>query len=150
MKKEEFQSLFTELTDIRENPFHPLVWIGGEPEIGKNVYIGGMSEVNAKGAKVVIGDNCDIASFVVINCTDSHKRTIGLSEEIERKDIILENNVYVGTQSFIGGGVHIGHHSVVGAGTIVREGNYPPYSLIVGNPAGVKEGYYLKKMEENE
>ena len=43
MKKEEFQSLFTELTDIRENPFHPLVWIGGEPEIGKNVYIGGMS-----------------------------------------------------------------------------------------------------------
>ena len=150
MKKEEFQSLFTELTDIRENPFNPLVWIGGEPEIGKNVYIGGMSEVNAKGAKVVIGDNCDIASFVVINCTDSHKRTIGLSEEIERKDIILENNVYVGTQSFIGGGVHIGHHSVVGAGTIVREGNYPPYSLIVGNPAVVKEGYYLKKMEENE
>ena len=150
MKKEEFQSLFTELTDIRENPFHPLVWIGGEPEIGKNVYIGGMSEVNAKGAKVVIGDNCDIASFVVINCTDSHKRTIGLSEEIERKDIILENNVYVGTQRFIGGGVHIGHHSVVGAGTIVREGNYPPYSLIVGNPAVVKEGYYLKKMEENE
>ena len=150
MKKEEFQSLFTELTDIRENPFHPLVWIGGEPEIGKNVYIGGMSEVNAKGAKVVIGDNCDIASFVVINCTVSHKRTIGLSEEIERKDIILENNVYVGTQSFIGGGVHIGHHSVVGAGTIVREGNYPPYSLIVGNPAVVKEGYYLKKMEENE
>lgn len=150
MKKEEFQSLFTELTDIRENPFHPLVWIGGEPEIGKNVYIGGMSEVNAKGAKVVIGDNCDIASFVVINCTDSHKRTIGLSEEIERKDIILENNVYVGTLSFIGGGVHIGHHSVVGAGTIVREGNYPPYSLIVGNPAVVKEGYYLKKMEENE
>ena len=98
----------------------------------------------------MIGDNCDIASFVVINCTDSHKRTIGLSEEIERKDIILENNVYVGTQSFIGGGVHIGHHSVVGAGTIVREGNYPPYSLIVGNPAVVKEGYYLKKMEENE
>ena len=53
MKKEEFQSLFTELTDIRENPFHPLVWIGGEPEIGKNVYIGGMSEVNAKGANVL-------------------------------------------------------------------------------------------------
>lgn len=147
MKKEEFQSLFTELTDIRENPFHPLVWIGGEPEIGENVYIGGMSEVNAKGARVVIGDNCDIASFVVINCTDSHKRTIGLSAEIERKDIVLENNVYVGTQSFIGGGVHIGHHSVVGAGTIVREGNYPPYSLIVGNPAVVKENYCKNKRE---
>lgn len=145
MTKDEFQNLFTELTDIKENRFHPLVWISGEPEIGENVYIGGMSEVNVKGAKVVIGDNCDIASFVVINCSDSHKKTIGLSEDIERKDITLENNVYVGSQSFIGGGVHIGHHSVVGAGSIVREGYYPPYSLIVGNPAVVKKEYYKCK-----
>lgn len=145
MDRTEFQKLFSELSGMRENQFHPLVWINGEPEIGENVYIGGMSEVYAKGAKVIIGDNCDIASFVVINCSDSHKKTIGIAEEIERKEIIIENNVYIGTQSFIGGGVHIGHHSVVGAGTIVRAGNYPPYSLIVGNPAVVKSGYYLRK-----
>lgn len=146
MDKTEFQKLFTDLTDIPQNPYHPLVWIGGEPEIGEKVYIGGMSEVYAKGARVVIGDNCDIASFVVINCSDSHKKTIGIAEEIERKDILIENNVYIGTQSYIGGGVHIGHHSVVGAGTIVRAGDYPPYSLIVGNPAVVKPGYYLRKI----
>lgn len=145
MDKTEFQRLFSELTDMRENQFHPLVWMNGDPEIGENVYIGGMSEVYAKGAKVSIGDNCDIASFVVINCSDSHKKTIGLSNEIDRQDIIIENNVYIGTQSFIGGGVHIGHHSVVGAGTIVRKGEYPPYSLIIGNPAVCKPGYYLEK-----
>lgn len=144
MDKKEFQQCFTELTEIRENRFHPLVWINGEPEIGENVYIGGMSEIYAKGARVVIGDGCDIASFVVINCSDSHKKTIGLMDNIERRDIIIENNVYIGTQSFIGGGVHIGHHSVVGAGTIVQKGNYPPYSLIVGNPAIVKPRYYEK------
>lgn len=143
MDKYEFQKYFTELTDIKENRFHPLVWINGEPDIGENVYIGGMTEVYAKGAKVVIGNECDIASFVVINCSDSHKRTIGLSDEVERRDIVIENNVYIGTQSYIGGGVHIGHHSVVGAGTIVRKGYYPPYSLIVGNPAVCKPGYYL-------
>lgn len=147
MTKNEFQKLFTEFTDFKENPFHPLVWIEGSPQIGKNVCIGGMSEINANGAIVSIGDNCDIASFVAINCTDSHKRTIGISKKIERKNIILENNVYVGTQSYIGGGVYIGHHSVVGAGTIVREGEYPPYSLIVGNPAIVKERYYEDKIE---
>lgn len=141
----EFQKLFSELTEIRENRFHPLVWMNGDPEIGENVYIGGMSEVYAKGARVCIGDNCDIASFVVINCSDSHKKTIGLLDEIERQDIIIENNVYIGTQSFIGSGVHIGHHSVVGAGTIVRKGEYPPYSLIIGNPAVCKPGYYLEK-----
>ena len=145
MTKEEFQQGFSNLTDIKPNPFHPLVWINGEPKIGKNVFIGGMSEVYAKGANVEIGDNCDIASFVSINCSDSHKKTIGIADEIERKDIIIENNVYIGTQSFIGGGVHLGHHCVVGAGTIVRAGDYPPYSLIVGNPAIVKENYYLNK-----
>lgn len=145
MTKREFQKIFSELTDIKENRFHPLVWINGEPEIGENVYIGGMSEIYAKGARVVIGDNCDIASFVSINCSDSHKKTIGICDEIERNDIIIEHNVYIGTQSFIGGGVHIGHHSVIGAGTIVRRGDYPPYSLLIGNPAEVKPGYYTEK-----
>ena len=145
MDKEEFYNRFSELTDFKKNTFHPLVWINGDPEIGKRVFIGGLSEVYAKGARVCIGDDCDIASFVSINCSDSHKRTIGLMQEIEREDIIIENNVYVGTHSFIGGGTHIGHHSVIGAGTIVPKGKYPPYSLIVGNPAVVKPGYYQNK-----
>ena len=147
MTKDEFYDMFSELIDFRKNDFHPLVWINGDPEIGQDVFIGGLSEVYAKGARVVIGDHCDIASFVSINCSDSHKRTIGLTKEIERADIIIENNVYIGTHSFIGGGTHIGHHSVVGAGTVVPKGEYPPYSLIVGNPAVVKAGYYRAKLK---
>ena len=77
MDLEKFQKLFSELTNFRKNEFHPLVWINGEPEIGRGVYIGGFSEINAKGARVVIGDNCDIASFVAINCADSHKKCLG-------------------------------------------------------------------------
>lgn len=150
MTKQEIQKAFTELTDIPENPFHPLVWIEGTPEFGEHIYIGGMSEVYAKGARVAIGDFCDIASFVSINCSDSHKKTIGIQENIERRDIIIEDHVYIGTQCFIGGGVHIGHHSVVGAGTIVRAGDYPPYSLIVGNPAIVKPGYYKDKINRGD
>jgi len=148
MKKEEFLKAFSEATNMKENPYHPLVWISGEPEIGEKVCIGGMSEVYAKGAKVSIGDYCDIASFVVINCADSHKRALGIADEIERRDITLEDHVFVGTQSYIGGGTHIGHHSVVGAGTIVPRGEYPPYTLIVGNPAVVKKGYYEKMVKE--
>ena len=142
MNKEEFKKHFSELTNIKENKFHPLVWISGEPKIGENVYIGGFSEVYAKGAEVIIGDNCDIASFVVINCADSHKKCIGLSNTIDRKDITIENNVFIGTQSVIKGGAHIGHHSVVAAGTIVEGVTIPPYSLIAGNPMVIKEGYY--------
>ena len=82
MNEEEFNELFSKLTTFKKNSYHPLVWIVGEPEIGKDVYIGGMSEINAKDAKVIIGDNCDIASFVSINCADSHKKCIGIIRKI--------------------------------------------------------------------
>lgn len=145
MDREEFLKTFCEVTNMQENRFHPLVWISGDPEIGNDVYIGGMSEVYAKGAKVSIGNGCDIASFVVINCSGSHRKVLGIDDNIDKQDIIIENNVYIGTQSFVGGGTHIGHHSVIGAGTIVPKGEFPPYTLIVGNPAVVKPEYYKNK-----
>jgi acetyltransferase-like isoleucine patch superfamily enzyme len=135
---------------IPDNPFHPLVYIGGKPDFGKNVYIGLLSEVTAKGSAVKIGDNCDIASFVSINVADSHEKALGLAAEISRKEIVLENNIFVGSHSFIGGGVHIGHHSVVAAGTIITKPcHIPPYSLVVGNPFVVKEGYYKNAVAQN-
>ena len=140
-----FKKLFNELTGFKENKFHPFVWINGEPEIGINVYIGGFSEINAKGAKVILGDNCDIASFVTINCADSHEMCLGLADEIKRNDITLENNVFIGSHCVIKGGVHIGHHSVIAAGTIVDSSVIPPYSLVIGNPMKIKPGYYLNK-----
>lgn len=149
MDLNEFGELFEKLIDFKHNRFHPLVWILGEPKIGENVYIGGLSEINASGAWIEIGDNCDIASFVSINCADSHKKCIGLSATVERKDIVIEHNVFIGSHSVIKGGAHIGHHSVVAAGTIVNGESIPPYSLVVGNPMQVKAGYYLKKMQDD-
>ena len=125
------------------NPFHPLVWINGNPEIGENVYIGMFSVVNAKDTTIKIGANCDIAPHVSINTADSHLRCLGKVNEIKRKHIIIENNVFVGTGAVILGGVHIGHHSVIGAGAVVKEGYIPPYSLVEGNPAKIKKGYYF-------
>ena len=141
----EFEDLFSKITNFQKNPFHPLVWIVGNPSFGKNVYVGGMSEIQAKNANVTIGDNCDIASFVSINAADSHKQTIGLSKETERKDIVIENNVFIGSHSLIKGGAYIGHHSVVAAGTIVDGVKIPPYSLISGNPMKIKPSYYKPK-----
>ena len=142
MDKEKFLDLLSEATVFKRNRFHPLVWISGEPEIGKNVFIGGFSEVNAKGSVVKIGDNCDIASFVSINVADSHKRCIGTANEIERGEIIIENNVFIGSHCFIGKYTKIGHHSVIGAGTVLQKVEIPPYSLVTGNTFIIKKGYY--------
>jgi acetyltransferase-like isoleucine patch superfamily enzyme len=139
-----FQIIFTKFTSFKANPYHPLVWINGNPKIGKNVVISGFSEINANHANVTIGDNCDIASFVAINAADSHKRCLGLMDEIERRDITIGNNVFVGSHSVIKGGANIGHHCVVAAGTIVEGVDIPDYSLVVGNPMIIKKNYYKK------
>jgi len=144
MTKKEFKKLLLKVMENQGNPFHPFVFINGKPKIGKNVCIGFFSEINAKGAEVKIGDNCDIASFVAINVADSHKRCLGLMNKIERKNIIIEDNVFIGSHCFIKNGAHIGHHSVVAAGTIVEGRKIPPYSLMIGNPMKVRNSYYKK------
>jgi len=145
MSESRYGNQFRSFIRFKKNPFHPLVWINGNPVIGKDVHIGGMSEIYAKGARVVIGDHCDIASFVAINCADSHLKTLGLSGKIQAKDIVIEQNVFIGSHTVVKGGAHIGHHCVVAAGTIVDGVSVPPFSLISGNPMRVRAGYYRER-----
>ena len=149
MDEKEFEELLSRVTTFKKNLFHPLVWIVGEPKIGKNVYIGGLSEIQANGINLSIGDNCDIASYVSINGSDSHKKCIGISEETERRDITIENNVFIGSHCVIKGGAHIGHHSVIAAGTIVEGIKIEPFSLVIGNPMTIKSGYYKNKIDRS-
>lgn len=145
MDESQYKALFLQTIHNQDNPYHPLVWISGAPEIGPGTRIGGFSEVFAKGARVLIGRDCDIASFVVINVADSHRRCIGLADAIVRRDIVIGDCVFIGTQSAVLGGVTIGHHSVIAAGTIVRAGIIPPFSLVVGSE--VKAGHYRAEFE---
>jgi acetyltransferase-like isoleucine patch superfamily enzyme len=143
----EFKALLLQTIHNRDNPYHPLVWINGDPVIGGGTYIGGFSEVNAKGAKVRIGRDCDIASFVAINVADSHRRCIGLADHNDLRDIEIGDAVFIGSHSVILGGAVIGHHSVIGAGTVVRAGVIPPFSLVLGNPMTLLPGHYRAEYE---
>jgi acetyltransferase-like isoleucine patch superfamily enzyme len=145
MDEKIFRSLFLETINNQDNPYHPLVWINGRPQIGVGTYIGGFSELNAKGAELVIGRDCDIASFVAINVADSHRRCIGLADTVDCQDITIGDCVFIGSHCVILGGAVIGHHSVVASGSVVRAGTIPPFSLVVG--VEVKRGYYKKEYE---
>jgi acetyltransferase-like isoleucine patch superfamily enzyme len=145
MDASEFKNLFLQTVQNQDNPYHPLVWINGTPEIGSGTYIGGFSEVNARGARVIIGRECDIASFVAINVADSHRRCIGLADASECRDIVIGDHVFIGSHSAVFGGAVIGDHTVIGAGTIVRAGVVPSFSLVIGNE--VRAGYYRAAFE---
>jgi acetyltransferase-like isoleucine patch superfamily enzyme len=147
MVTKEFRDQFFELMDYADNPYHPLVWINGTAEIGEGTFIGGFSDINGKGAKLVIGAHCDIASFTAINVASSHRAAIGLKDTNRYGDITIGDHVFIGTHSAILGGCRIGSRSVIGAGTILRGEIVPPYSLVVGTPAIIKPGYYRDELE---
>jgi acetyltransferase-like isoleucine patch superfamily enzyme len=83
---------------------------------------------------------------VVLNVADSSDRCIGRAEEIKRAPIVLGDHVFVGSHCFIGGGVTIGHHSKIAAGTILTGPlEIPPYSLVTPSQqrsVHVRAGYY--------
>lgn len=121
---------------------YPDVRVRGKAFIGKHVSIGFWTELNADRSSIVIGDGCDIGSFCSLNVADSHKKCIGLMDKHEYKPIVLEHSVFVGSHCVIKGGAHIGHQSVIAAGTVVDGVGIPPYSLVSGNPMVVRKGYY--------
>ena len=84
-----FKNFFLKFIENKKNKYHPLVWINGKPKIGSNVYIGGFSEINAKGSKIQIGKDCDISSFVTINVADSHLKVLKKTKKIKKKFIQL-------------------------------------------------------------
>jgi len=111
--------------------FHELVLINGDPVIGMGTQIGIFSEIYDKGGIVRIGAYCDIASFVAINCADSHAKCMEWSDEIELLPIEIGEHVFIGTHSAILGGCRIGHHSVIGAGVVLPKRTViEPYSLV--------------------
>lgn len=52
------------------------------------------------------------------------------------KPIVIEKNVWIATGATIIGGVTVGQHSVVAAGSVVTK-DVPPNTLVGGNPAQV-------------
>ena len=53
------------------------------------------------------------------------------------KPIVIEDDVWIGTNATVLAGVRIGSHSVIAAGAVVTH-DIPPHSLAAGVPAQVK------------
>ncbi|NLX10384.1 MAG: acyltransferase [Chloroflexi bacterium] len=88
---------------------------------------------------VVIGERVLVGSNCVLVDTDFHPLSPGArrrhpTEGAKSRPIVVEDDVFIGTQSIILKGTTLGRGCVVGAGAVVS-GEFPPYSVIVGNPA---------------
>lgn len=106
--------------------------------LGKNITINPFCLFNVdKDAKIVIGNNCRISSGAKLITKGLNVNQIDRRREhVVYGDIILEDNVWIGANSVVIGGVRIGKNSVVAANSFVNE-DVPINSVVAGTPAKV-------------
>jgi acetyltransferase-like isoleucine patch superfamily enzyme len=104
-------------------------------KLGDNVFVGHACEFVCN-SRITIGNNCLIASRTTFNDTGhefSIKSTIN-KQPVTVKEIILEEDVWIGTSCVILQGVTIGKGAVIAAGSVVNR-SIPCYEVWGGIPA---------------
>ena len=100
--------------------------------IGKGTTIGNRSYiVSGEKASVRIGEFCDISYNVQIRAATHDPYN---TKKIIEKDIEIGNHVWICTNAYIGEGVTIGDHAVIGANSVVKH-DVPAYQVVGGVPA---------------
>mgnify|MGYP002761631075 FL=1 len=100
---------------------------------------------------IKIGEYCKITDGVIILQHDYSRsvlRRVYGDVVGESKETIIGNNVFLGINSIILMGTHIGDNVIVGAGSVVS-GNIPSNVVVAGNPAKIirtlDDHYELRK-----
>ncbi|MGJ8669994.1 MAG: acyltransferase [Oceanococcus sp.] len=110
-------------------------------EIGDNCDIGWQNSLSV-GTNIRIGNNVRFAGKVSLAGYPGHPvnakdRAEGLPDtDDQARDIIIENDVWVGTGATINAGVTIGQASIVASDSVVTK-SMPEHVLIGGNPARI-------------
>jgi carbonic anhydrase/acetyltransferase-like protein (isoleucine patch superfamily) len=113
------------------------VVLGGESSVWMNVVIRG--DVN----RIRIGRRTNIQDLTMIHVMrDTHPTIIGDEVTIGHSAVVhgttIEDRVLIGMAAVLLNGVHVGHDSIVAAGTLLTEGTrIPPRSLVMGRPGKV-------------
>lgn len=126
---------------------------GKHIEVGKNFFANYNCTI-LDVAKVIIGDNCQIASNVAIYTAGHPIHPMSRNSGYEYgKEVTIGDNVWLGGNTVIVPGVHIGNNVVIGAGSVVTR-NIPDWSIAAGNPCKVirkitdEDKRYLYKKEK--
>lgn len=118
----------------------------GKIKIGNYCSLGEYSRI-VSGKSITIGSRVMIAHNVNILDNNSHPKDARLRHEdfvttyssgnkeydLESKEIIIEDDVWIGFNSIILKGVRIGRGAIIGAGSVVVK-DVEPWTINVGNP----------------
>ncbi|SDM67824.1 acyltransferase [Siphonobacter aquaeclarae] len=102
------------------------------------VYIGPDAVIHALGGVkikrgAVIGPRLKVHS---VNHTFRNATSIPYDETFDRREVVIGENVWLGSDVILLPGARIGEGCIIGAGSVVS-GEVPPMSIAVGNPVKV-------------
>ena len=123
--------------------------IGTFVEIQKNSSIGKYCKISSHSficSGVTIGDSCFIGHGVMF-INDNHPRSVNEYGNLEEEDdwksrfckTYISNNVSIGSNATILGGIKIGEYATIGAGAVVTK-DVKALSTVAGNPAKTLKG----------
>lgn len=112
--------------------------IMGNVSIGKNVWIGPFTLLEAINGQIVIGDNCNISAGVQMYTHDSSLHVVSNGKVPFRKgNIHIGQNTYIGSMSIITENVNIGNNTIIGAASFVNS-DIPDNCIAFGTPARIR------------
>jgi len=111
---------FIKVGDNSEIGPYSVLWGAGGITIGTNVHIGAHVSITAHEARQVLP-----------NQTDAWQPL-----SFEFAPVVIEDHALICSGALIVPGVRIGHHAMIGGGSVVTK-DIPPYALAVGCPAKV-------------
>lgn len=126
-------------------------------EVGKNFFANYNCTILDVG-KVVIGDNCQMAPNVAIYTAGHPIHPDSRNSAYEYGiGVTIGDNCWIGGNTVICPGVHIGNNVVIGAGSVVTK-DIPDWSIAAGNPCRVirkitdedRKFYYKDKQFDDE
>ena len=108
----------------------------GDLVIGDNVSVNHNVQVNAANGRIVIGNNVLIAANVVLRAADHRFAAARLIREQghESGTILVEDDVWIGSNAVVTKDVTLARGTVVGAGAVVTRST-EAYSVVGGVPA---------------
>jgi phenylacetic acid degradation protein len=121
---------------------HPQAAVTGNVIIGKNCYIGPGAALRGDWGQIILEDGCNVQENCTVHMFPGVTVLLKAGSHIGHGAIIhgsiIGKNCLVGMNSVVMDDVTIGDECIIGALTLVREGEkIPARSLVVGNPGKI-------------
>ena len=104
--------------------------------IGNNNFFNNGFSIVADHGNITIGDNCLVGASVSIINSDFHPIRVKdrHTTKYKCKDVVIGNNVFIGSKVSIMKGVNVGDNAVLANGSVVFD-DVEPNTIVRGNPA---------------